>query len=1766
MAKRTTSQLDIGVLGPVRAAAGESELDLGGVKPRLVLALLVANAGAVVATDQLVDALWGDDPVPTARKTLQVHVSNLRRSLGEDAPIVTERSGYRLDPAGVTIDAVEFERDCRRAASLPDGEASSVLSAALARWRGLAYADLRHEDAIRAEAVRLDELRVGAIEQRIDADLRLGRHERLLGELEALTTEHPFRERLRCLQLVALYRSGRQAEALRAYERARHTLADELGLEPGPELRRLQQAVLEHAPELHLPDLDLPGLDRRAARRTDASLPTEATSVRGYELRELIARGAVASVHRAYQPSVGREVAIEIIPPDVANEPAFVRRFEADCRLLADLDHPHVVSLYDYWRDPSGAYLVMPLMRGGSLDRALSAGPLEPSAALRVVEQVGAALAHAHRRGVVHGDVRPSDVLLDEEGNAYLSEFVPDGHPDTDRAGSEGGVDYTSPERRAGGPVTRATDVWSFGVLACHVLTGADVDDGAFTRAGLPSGLLADLRRATDPDPDRRFDDVEDVVRACRRAFGVAATTGAGIGSERRARNPYKGLRAFGESDAGDFFGRDDLVDELVKRVNDANLTVVVGPSGCGKSSLVKAGLIPALRRDGVAGGHPVVVAEMLPGTYPFEELESALLHVAVDRPAGLLDTLRSDDLGLVSVAEQILPDEATVLVLVVDQFEELFTSTREEAERQRFLASLRSAAVDGRSRVRVVVTLRADFFDRPLRHAEFADLVRASTMAVAMPGETGLAAAIAEPARRVGLQLEADLLPTILRDVADEPGALPLLQYALTELVAERDHDELTIETYRRTGGVVGALARRAEAIFEDLAPHEQDAAREMFVRLVSVNDDSDDTRRRVRLTELRGLDVDPAGLERALDAFGTFRLLTFDRDAATRTPTVEIAHEALIREWPRLRTWIDDRRDDLRTERRLRTEAAEWQAAQRDPSYLIGGVRLRRYEEWAASSDVRLSADERSFVAAARTLQDERNRSAARRRGLVLTAVSILAVAAVVAAVIAVIQGDRAGERADEANRAAAAAEQLRSAAERAALEDSVRALVLRLDDLPDPDLRLLLALDGHDALAAAGADVETVAGALYQFTIDHNARARFTLARLDAEDRLPLSGSYVPTSLVSSADGSLLVATPVGGSTATAFDGITGERVGSIRPGGGVLVSTWDRSRDLVLTGTDDARIISWQPNGDVVDTFETPGRLVAPIGRSGNTLAYADFGRGGPATSLSGGPPFSVVLADPVSGDELLRTTRTMVLATSAPDGDRLVTVDVSDRLHMIDLRTVEHHTSADWPAAANADWSPDGRTLWLLDDQRLLPFHIESGVVGDAIPTGLTNTSYLDISPSGLMAAVGGAGVPTRILALPDGDVIADLQSSVGPATGWEQASQQLEPIGRMSVTWLSDRRLAVEHGDPVIWDLDELRAPTTVWADVPFAPAVSARARPDSEMLDTHVMGSERGDVVVRRPDGTTLRLAGSGADRDVPAPPVVAADGSTMVVPGAQMVEVRDTATGDVLARGPVGFPRPLALTPDGERMLVASGRDPVDGQYRFALADTSTGELVRIVAWLAHAESAAVGPDGRVALVAVSVRRAGGTNQPTLLWLVDMRTGTVIRRGALQECTVDVAIDGSGDRAVAIGCDGTLGLYDVTVLAEKGPPQAAVLDRAKDEGATGTGVAISPDGGTVVVTRANGRVDGFRVEDDVLVPVWSFDVGDHVGAPIIEGDTLWLGVTRPIDLPGDVGGMIGVPLDLEELVAFARTLPTRALTDDECATYAVGGTCSTG
>lgn len=724
-------------------------------------------------------------------------------------------------------------------------------------------------------------------------------------------------------------------------------------------------------------------------------------TIKSYLISTLLGEGGYGVVYRAEQTAVFRDVAIKVILPRFANSPEFIRRFESEAQVVARLEHPHVVPLYDYWREPDSAFLVMRYLRGGSLrDRLDEHGALRPESISKILEQVASALTFAHRNGVIHRDIKADNILLDEEGNAYLGDFGIAKELGTEANLTKDNIigtpAYLPPEQIRGDDPTPQSDVYTFGIMLYEILTGrrpfADLTPATLlykhlneplpmidhNQLQLPSSINAIIQRATAKDPNIRYPDVISLVNEFQqsiqldRDLGEKQETTLEISPTNiqflEAKNPYKGLRAFQQADATDFFGRSNMIDRILKRLDEntveSNFLAIVGPSGSGKSSLVKAGVIPALRKGKIRNSDTWFYAEMVPGEDPLEELEVALLSVSTSPLPDMLKLLREGDYGLVEGAEWALSStDDGKLFLLIDQFEEIFTQLDDEGERQHFLDLIRYAIMSDNSPVKVMITLRADFYDQPLLYPEFGELIRERTELVLPLSNTELEEAITGPAHRVGAVLEAGLVDLIIQDVREQPGALPLLQYALTELFERRDGPTLIKQAYQDIGGTLGALAKRAEEVYRRFDDDSKRIARQIFLRLVTLGEGQEDTRRRILQTELSALG-DSNAIQAVIDRFGRYRLLTFDHDDVTRSATVEVAHEALIRQWERLRDWLDDSREDLRLERRLLHAANEWKHANRDKSYLLQGTRLQQFQEWSETTDLQLNKIESEFL----------------------------------------------------------------------------------------------------------------------------------------------------------------------------------------------------------------------------------------------------------------------------------------------------------------------------------------------------------------------------------------------------------------------------------------------------------------------------------------------------------------------------------------------------------------------------------------------------------------------------------------------------------------------------------------------------------------------------------------------------------------------------------------------------------------------------------
>ncbi len=457
--------------------------------------------------------------------------------------------------------------------------------------------------------------------------------------------------------------------------------------------------------------------------------------------------------------------------------------------------------------------------------------------------------------------------------------------------------------------------------------------------------------------------------------------------------SPFKGLQYFDVADAELFFGREALVEKLAGRLlprGDApppSFLAIVGASGSGKSSLVRAGLVPRLQRQNPSWQVHIIT----PTAHPLKELAASLTRDSESLTATttLMDDLAREGRSLDLAASRLLKKVGSGerLLLVVDQFEELFTACKDEAERQAFLDNVLTAvAPETAGPTLVVLTLRADFYAHCAQYANLREAIAAQQEYIGPMGAEELRRAIEEPAARGGWAFESGLVDLLLRDVGagenrqPEPGALPLLSHALLETWKRRSGRTLTLKGYEESGGVRGAIAKTAETVYGQLSPESQPIARNIFLRLTELGEGTQDTRRRASLDEL----ITDVGLqplvESVLKVLADARLITTGEQAA------EVAHEALIREWPALRGWLDENREGLRLHRHLTEAAGAWAKLDRDPGELYRGARLTQAVEWAGANDDQLNALEREFITVSKDFAEREvaEREAQRRREL--------------------------------------------------------------------------------------------------------------------------------------------------------------------------------------------------------------------------------------------------------------------------------------------------------------------------------------------------------------------------------------------------------------------------------------------------------------------------------------------------------------------------------------------------------------------------------------------------------------------------------------------------------------------------------------------------------------------------------------------------------------------------------------------------------------
>ena len=1866
--------MEFRVLGSLEVTQDGSPVSLGGTKQRTVLALLLASNGQPVSTDRLIEGAYGDEASDGVRRSIQTFISNLRGVCGE----VIERrgDGYALNADRSTVDALRFE-DAVAMARLDEdpNRAAQSLRDVLALWRGYPYADIDAHGLLEPDVARLTEMRIAALGSRIDADLAAGQHATIASELASLSGEYPLREHFRAQHMVALYRSGRQAEALRACDTTRSYLAEELGLELSEELCDLEQRILEQDPSLacqtstevrriavlvadaadssslarldperrrnvvdaqeriindaasdrsgrvfahrgsaiyaafptvqsavdaaaivqqdlattDLPEatvgiaIDIGDVEARdggevtgppvtrtaslvgAAHggqvllsaeahqtltadgaagwvirglgshhfeglgspqvvyqlvlpghpadfpelRSDsipAPLPRSARGIPGYELRAEIGAGPFGVVHRAYQSSVGREVAVKIIQPLWANHPEFVRSFEVEAQLVARLEHPHVVPLYDYWRDPSGAFLVMRYMRGGTLDQRLSTGALTVAEAEHLLSQLGPALAAAHRSGVVHGDLKPTNVLFDEDGNAYLSDFGI-------VIGLDGGAHPLGlpPGDSINGEATSVrSDVRALGLLLHRCLTGdtaSSLPPASDPPGGIPEQTIEVLHHATATDPDDRYADVDEFMAAWASALD---TPKAETDHTRRstARNPYKGLRPFDEPDAADFYGRERLISRLADAVETHRLVAAIGPSGIGKSSVVKAGLIPALRRGVIPGSDEWLITTMTPGRDAFSELAAALTRVSVFVALDLEDTLRSGPLSLVHSAQRLLPPN-TPLLVVIDQFEELFTLTDSEDDRTAFLDLLAGTAADD-GMIRIVLTMRADYMDRPLRYAGVGELLREGIVLISTPGDAELRAIVEEPARAVGVRFEDGLVDRIVDDVKGQPGGLPLLEFSLAELFDQRDMDLLTLSVYGKAGGVLETIGRRAEDLYAHLDPASQETTRQLFLRLVTVSETRRDTRRRVSVTELHRLGISDDVVASVLDTFGRYRILTFDRDPVTRAPTVEVAHEAILTEWKRLESWIEEHREDLLLHRRLTAAITEWEDADRDPGYLLTGGRLEQYETWSGSTDMVITSVERDFLAASRTQQNEQRARRNRRRRWILTGFAGAAVVALVLAVVALYQSSL---RAEEA--AVSHAGELANGA------------LANLDT--DPELSVLLAIE---AVSATPEPQRDAVEALHTAVL--TSRTEFLLS---SPDDVPLGEG---TAVTTTPDGT--VASTGAGEWITLHDGEAGSYLGVLEPDtlpssdgaplGPPSIDANPVTGDIAAV-YEDGLLRVWDPESERVlwsGSTLTGAPLYSPDGRWLAVVTDAN--------------PAVLSVWDATAGEQLWVQELPGVfgpVVSFSPSGEELAIAwwfesdTGTSQVAVLDRATGAEKRSVD-PGVpiGSVAWSPDGTQIfhgtevgavmvWTADLAELITVRTEHS----------SNVGIIEFSADGSLLATRSEGGTIKIWTTDPLDPILTLAapSAAGPIA--------FSPDGG---------RLFAAH------DNGTVRA----WSIRPEGQGEWMAASPTGAIFGLGV--SESGEHLLAHsaggrfePGGATMWSADTGELRyDIDGLTDFSFGGVAFLPAGNRFavqdfdepvssygpIRIRSATDGAVLfdLEGSGGADRQqLSVSSDG-RYLASGGTWDQDDGSSASIYDTESGRLLHR---LLHPDDMVTGTafssDGSL----LATGSCGGL--PGVLRVWDWEREVLLQEAEYPDCVTRAAFSPTAPTVAIVGFGPTL-LWDVDAGHE-------AYTLAGDPGGAYS-VAFSPDGHRLVTAGIDGTMRVWDASDGselLAIPLSSTSLGDIAFFP--DGDRI---AAASID-----GNLWVVALNTNDLIDIAQSRVTRPLSISECARY---------
>ncbi|MGW7647106.1 nSTAND1 domain-containing NTPase [Streptomyces bobili] len=1108
----------------------------------------------------------------------------------------------------------------------------------------------------------------------------------------------------------------------------------------------------------------------------------------------------------------------------------------------------------------------------------------------------------------------------------------------------------------------------------------------------------------------------------------VEESAGDGSRDEDGTLAPYRGLARFETGDSGLFFGREQLTADLAGLLRRRRFAAVFGPSGSGKSSLLRAGLIPLLRHAREPRPRPAAIRILTPGEHPARS-HAHLLAPTIPRE----DSAQSDTF------------------VIVDQFEEVFTLCHDADERARFINLLLTAR-QPESRLRVLLAVRGDFYGRCAEHRDLADALRDANLLAGAMSQAELRDAVVKPATAAGLTMERALTARLVKEVADEPGGLPLLSHALLETWRRRRGKALTMAGYEAAGCLDGAIAKTAEEIYGRFTENQAAAARRVLLRLVVPGDGTPDTRRPVEREELPG--TGRGDTTQVVEALAAARLLTLDGD------TVEMAHEALITAWPRLRGWIEEDRERLRVHRYLTDAAHAWQELRREEGALCRGSRLAAAQEhFGRASRGELTDLEHAFLDASRN-HEEKGR---RRYRLVLTAVTAAMCLALVAAGLAV------GQR-QSAVTAQSLAESRQLAAQSSALLGS------------EPDVAALLAVHAYRT-----SPTREATAALYA------AAALPLRKRLIGGTEPVLSLALSPdghTLVTHSKDGKIRIWELPGGRLRHTFTEYGVSEVMAFSPDGRTLA---------VATASDSGGLALWDPvTGRKLRTFAVPDGSV-------RGMAFSPDGRTVAAASAA-----AVRVWDLATGRTRHRFTShpDPLAVTLGPDGRTVAAAGRDGLVREWNLATGRVRTTHDSRLEGVAvGFSPDGRTYAVVcTDGSVQLREVATGILRHTlkdVPVGLNEVAF---APDGRTLAVPGPGDTVRLWDTASGSALATVTAGhrgrgamnvvlsadgrtlvtssnldAGVRVHHLSGDRPRTTLRGISGTYIAGMRFSQDgrtvatlrqgppgRGSAQLWDsqtgkdaaalaLDtdpplrgkQIPIPVNRLGTVGFSPtgrALVARAGND-RVIEVRDIATDRlrhkralGSVhmAVFSPDGTQLAVVGvegpvriwrlstgtlhtvhtghRGPVRTVAFTP----DGRTLAVvtikADGEQVTLLDAATGRIQRIIQPGTRSPLSLvfSPDGHTLATSSNRS-------VQTWDARTGKLLDSFSAGSAVASLGFSSDGRI----LAVSRAGGVQ----LW--DLATGQVrITLPIRSPKAVAFSPDG---RTLAIGTDGSVGLWTV-------------------------------------------------------------------------------------------------------------------------------------